>query len=339
MAQCVLSAKYHSGMVRTQFMKKLFCTFLFLSACSGSSGAPHFLQGGEPPAPAGNLAPAVNGALAAQAGLEKLIFHVGPIDIPAHTSVESFLERPLKLDFALTHPAWVVGFAPKVVDATGQELPAALLHHAELINHHEANPLCPSRDGNPFAIASSLLTTVELPQGYGYPLLPSDPVEAKVVFQNPGEQTYINVFFEITLLTKPMNEFVALKDVQAVLLDFEPCSEQALQIEPGEFAEKTVTHILEKGGDLVLAHGVLQDYGVALQLKKDDALVPFWRSEAKLDSEHHIVDLNDNPFTDAKGVPLADGESVTLGATYNNASDNWLHSAEGAAMLYISPEE
>ena len=343
MAQCVLSTFYRSVMNKPKLMMKKTSTLIYLlslcAACSGNSGGPSFLPSSVAPAPAGNIAPAVNGALAAQAGSEKLIFHVGPVDIPAHTEVEQFLEHPLKLDFQLSRPAWVVGFAPKVVDSTGQELPATLLHHAELINHHESDPLCPSRDGNAFAIASSILTKVELPQGYGYPLLPSDPIEAKVVFQNPSDRAYINVFFEIALNTKPMNEFVALKDVQAVLLNFEPCSDKPLEIQPGEFSEKTVTHTLEKGGSLVLAHGVLQDYGVALQLKKDDALVPFWRTEARLDEAHRIIDLNDNPFTDPAGVPLADGGKITLGATYNNASSNWLYSAEGAAMLYISPEE
>ena len=311
----------------------------------GNNGGPVFLDpssgnnsGSNRPNP--STSPAVNEHLAAQAGLEKLTYHIGPIDLPAGTSADKLLAQPLSMNFQLTAPMWVIGFEPKVVNAQGDELPATLLHHAKLLNAHEENPLCPnSGKGNPFAVSSSLLTNVSLPAGYGYPLLPSDPVEAEVVLHNPGQESYIDVFFEITLLAKPMNEFVALKDVAAMLVDFEPCANQPLEVEPESLREESATYSIEEGGNLIFAHGVLQDYGVAVQLKKKDEINPFWRADAKLDSEHQILDLLDNPFADPAGIPFAKGDNITVGAIYDNFSKSWLHAASAGAMIYLARDE
>ena len=278
--------------------------------------------------------------IAAQAGLEKIVFHVGPIDLPGNTRPEQFLDRPLSMRFQLDTPMWVIGFEPKVIDADGAKLPAKLLHRALLINKHETNSLCPqSNDGNPFAVASSLLTNVDFPEGYGYPVLPSDPIEAEVILQNPDETSYINVFFEITILAKPMNEFVALKDVHPIYVDFDPCTNEPLAIKPGDFSEESVSHSLDEGGSLVFAHGVLQDYGVAVSLKMDDEVEPFWRARARLNETHSIVDLENNPFEDPAGLPLKKGSELTLSASYDNFSKSWIEAASAGAMIYLARDE
>jgi len=63
-----------------------------------------------------------------------------------------------------------------------------------------------------------MLTEINLPQGYGYPILANDPLEAKVVLKNESSETYIDVYFELTLVVRPMNEMAGLKDVKPMLL-------------------------------------------------------------------------------------------------------------------------
>lgn len=327
-------------------MKKACLTItaiLLLSGCSQPGGAPGLSEGG---------GPANGGPLSADNNLfnslknpqaQKLIYHVGPVDLLGGDSGELTLEDATTLNFQVAEPVWVTGFRPKVIDADGQALPGQLLHKAILFNKNEPNPVCATGNGgNPFAAATSALTPVELPEGFGYPLMPNDPLEAKVVFQNKSEQDYLGVMFEFELETIPMEQVQAYSDVRAMLLDPDPCEHKPLTLEPGEFIETNKTFTLPEGGSLMLANGVLSNYGVAVSLThsegSDISVVPFWRAEAQLDANHQIIDLTPNPFLDPEGKKISGGDKMTLGVTFDNFSNSWNSEATGGAMIYLAPE-
>ena len=254
------------------------------------------------------------------------------------------LEKPKTLTFQVNEPVWVIGFEPKIIDSDGNALPGKLLHKAIVFNKHEPNPMCASGNGgNPFAVATSTLTKVELPEGFGYPLVPEDPLEAKVVFQNPTSQDYLGVSFSFELTTIPMEKAKGYGDLKAILLDTDPCDHKPLSIEPGAFVEKSNTFSVLEGGHLMVANGLLSDYGVAVSLTHQEgnkpSLIPFWRAEAKLDESHQIIELTPNPFIDPSGKKIKQGDKLTLGVSFDNFSDDWHNAATGAAMVYVAPEE
>lgn len=316
------------------------CLVPLASGCtkSGPASMPAFVGaddgGGEPDGGSHG----VDEQLAREAGQERIIYHVGPVDLPAGTSVGAMLEKPLIMRFQTDRPVWVVGFEPRVVDEHGSELPAELLHHAIVSNMHEENDLCSdAAGGNPFFIATSMLTDIELPRGYGYPILATDPLEARAMLANPTDENFAGVYFELTIVTRPMNEFVNLADIKPMLLEIEPCGHKPLEIEPNTFAERYATYRVPKDSDLIMAFGVLEDYGASIALTSGKETMPFWRAEALLDEGHRVVGLEGNPFEDPAGKGFESGDSITLSVAYDNFSESWLSGATAGAMVYLAP--
>jgi hypothetical protein len=204
---------------------------------------------------------------------------------------------------------------------------------------HEDNPVCSeSGVGNPAFMTTSLLTSVELPQGYGYPVLATDPLEAQVVLQNPTEESYSQVFFEITLVARPMNEFTNLADVKPMLLEFNPCDHSDVEVEPDSFEELKASYRTGVPARVIMVSGAMGEYGSAISLTAGSEIVPFWSSEAILGEGHELMGLTENPYVDMQTNLTAEDE-VTLGATFDNAKDDWLEGAVAGAMIYVNPEE
>jgi hypothetical protein len=306
------------------------------AGCNGSDGPP-VLVSPDGSVYVGVSEPSVDEELADEAWRKRLIFHVGPVDLPAGT--ERMDDSPLAMSFQTDENIWVTAFEPRVVDASGAELPSSLIHKAIVSNMHEDNPVCSeSGVGNPAFMTTSLLTSVELPQGYGYPVLATDPLEAQVVLQNPTEESYSQVFFEITLVARPMNEFTNLADVKPMLLEFNPCDHSDVEVEPDSFEELKASYRTGVPARVIMVSGAMGEYGSAISLTAGSEIVPFWSSEAILGEGHELMGLTENPYVDMQTNLTAEDE-VTLGATFDNAKDDWLEGAVAGAMIYVNPEE
>lgn len=313
----------------------IICT---MGACSKGSGIPTLIPSEDESVVEENQDGQINETLAKEAGEERLIYRVGPVDLPAYT--EADVDDPLVLNFKLSRPMWVIGFEPLMVDANGEEVEGQLLHSAIVSNLHEENQLCTSANvGNPFVIATSTLTNVKFPRGYGYPVLATDPLEAKVIVRNPTETSYLNVYFELALIAKPMNEFVKMKDIKPMLLDVDACNHKPLSVEPNNISRTQATYMLQDPYKLIVANGALQNYGICVELTANKEVLPFWTAEAVVGDHNHILDLRNDPFADPAGVPFKRGDSVTLSVVYDNTSTGWIDDATVAAMAYFTPEE
>lgn len=312
-----------------------FMAMLF-AACDQGGKAPDLLD-----AAAGSneiVEGMINETLAEQSGEERLTYHVGPIDIPSGLVANT--DKPLVLTFQLTRPMWVVGFEPRMVNADGEEIEPKLLHTAIISNQHEENPLCTSANvGNPFMVATSTLKSIRFPQGYAYPVLASDPLEAKIVVQNPTEKTFINAYFELTLIAKPMNEFVQMKDIKPMMVDMDVCEHKPIQVEPNNVDRRQATYAITQASKLIMAHAAIQSYGACVELTANQDVMPFWTAEVVLDNDNHIIDLRNDPFEKPTGIPFKKGDSITLSVLYDNTSDSWLDNATAAAIVYFSPKE
>ncbi|MFH1654439.1 MAG: hypothetical protein ABIE74_10365 [Pseudomonadota bacterium] len=306
---------------------------LLFSSCEGSGGglnSPDFNNSNSP-------SNSDDSETIVRTDLKEFIFHIGPIDLKPNTDPTEMLDKPLTMKFQVGEPVWVIGFKPAVVDGLGKKLPGELIHRAIIYNQHESNPLCSeAKKGNPIMIASSALTEIEFPLGYAYPLLPSDPLQVEVVLQNETEGGFLGVTFELKLITKPMNEFVKMKDLKPVMVDLDPCEHKPIKIEKDEIVEKAKTFRIENASRLILANGILQDYGVTLAISKDTDPIPFWRAQAELDENYRIKNLENNPFIDPKGVAMKKGEAITFQCSFNNASKRWYNAAAAGAIMYLS---
>lgn len=321
-------------------------TGLFNGCNEAGTGSPTFLSNTSPTSADGSVNSGLNGFgnFKSQPSVQKLIYHVGPADLNAKQPAAQMLENPQTLKFQVSEPMWITGFKPKVVDSEGNALSGKLLYKAIVFNKQESNPLCSSGNtGNPFAAATSTLTAVELPEGFGYPLMPNESLEARVVFQNPTDQELTGVLFSFELEAIPMDKAKGYHDIKAVLLDTDPCEHKPLALEPGAFVEKSQTFSMPVAGQLMVANGILSDYGVSVALTHQSgsniSVVPFWRASATLDEAHSIINLEDNPFFDPVGKSIQSGDKLTLGVAFDNFSEEWQNEATGSAMVYIAPRE
>lgn len=309
---------------------------LWLAACTQNPALPVSLESSATPTPDQSV-PAVDERLAKEVGVERLIYHIGPVDLQKTQQADAMMESPLTMRFQTDKDLWVIGFIPRVVDSKGNELPAELLHHAIISNLHEDNALC-SGQPNPFIVASPTLQKIDFPHGYGYPVLASDPLEARVVLTNPTSNNFMDISFELTLITRKMSEFSNMKDVRPFFAELEPCNHSPMSAPPRTFSEKSATYQLPIAGELVVAQALIKDFGASVELTAGTENKPFWRAEAIKDGDHKVNALTDNPLIDEKGPSFKAGDAITVKVSYDNSSDNWLNNAVGGAMIYVVPE-
>ncbi len=325
----------------------LILIILSFAACNKNSSQPRFLEDEPDQSEQTNqqadqanfeqVSSAINERLAEETGIKYFIYHVGPVDLPAYTQLDDALAQPLVMNFHVDKPLWIIGFKPKVIDASGQDLPQSLLFQAIVSNKHEENPLCENEaKGNPFIAANSTLTEIDFPKGYGYPVLPSDPLEAEVILYNSSNITYVDVSFELVVIAKEMNQYTGLKDVKPLLVDIDACTHQPLSIQPQEFTERQISFEVPGPGNLLIGQGLMHRYASFLELFRNSDSTSFWRAEALLDENHYIEELIGNPFEDPNGVEFKQDDLLTMKVGYENTSDSWYNGANAAAMVYYA---
>ncbi len=264
-----------------------------------------------------------------------MTYQLGPFDLKAKTSSDAMQEKPARITFSVDEPMWLTGFVPKLVNAQGEALPGTLLHLAVISNRSENNPLCSAEHtGNPLMAATGALKEISLPEGYGYSVLPADTIEAVVVLQNPTDQDYHDVYFTFALDGQPMSSTPIMKDVLPLLFDADPCKHTPLAVEPGAYVKKTSRFAMPEAGSLIAAYGLLQAYGVEINLAKENDPAPFWKAAASIDPSYQVTDLP--AYQDTKGVAVNSGDGVVMNVAYQNFSDQWFNDATAAAMVYIA---
>lgn len=266
---------------------------------------------------------------------QKLAYQLGPFDLTANTPAEAMREKPARIRFAVDEAMWITGFVPHIENGAGEELPGALLHLAMVANRTEENPLCTAEHtGNPLMAATGSLKEIQLPEGYGYAVVPEDVLEATVTLQNPTDQDYREVYFTFTIEGQPMASTQMVKDVMPLLLDTDPCKHAPLAVEPGAYVKKTERFTVPEGGTVVAAYGLLQAYGVEIALAKESEPAPFWKAATSIDDTYQITGLAS--YHNAEGVPINAGDRMVLSVAYQNFSDQWFNDATAAAIVYVA---
>lgn len=303
-----------------------------LTACNGASGQ-------APDMSSQAISQSTAQATPPKTTVKMLNYTFGPYRLPAKSSAKSVTSKDGKLSFHVDSPVWMTGFEPRLVDGKGKALPGQLVQLVVLANGSSANPLCATRQtASPFAATTSLLKKTDLPEGYGYPLLPEDTLEAKIVLRNPTDDDYNDVYFSFTLTAEPMDVANHKKDVAALLLDLDPCDHSSITLPPNGMVEKRGEFVAPEAGKLVKALGLLQDYGVSVAIEASKDASKFnWSANSQLDENHQIVSLGE--YDSDKGAPIKKDDPIRLGVVYDNFSNRWVNDATAAAMVYVAREE
>lgn len=303
-----------------------------LSACNGADGR-------SPDLTSQSISQANAQATAPKTTVQKLNYTFGPFQLPAGTSATVMTGRDGKMGFHVGSPVWMTGFEPHIVDAKGNALSKDLVQMVILSNNRETNPICDARQtGNPFAATTSLMQNITLPEGYGYPLLPEDPLEARIVLRNPTKEDLSDVYFSFTITAEPMDVANHKNDVAALMLDVDPCDHTPITLPPNGMVEKKGAFTIPENGRVVKAQGLLQDYGVSVSVSTNKDSSKFdWSVNARINDEHHIVSLD--TYENSKGADVKKSSPINLGVVYDNFSATWVNDATAAAMIYIARDD
>ncbi len=313
-------------------MKYLFVTFfiIFVAACSDSGGVPTIASLATPQANTATGAPP-SSSISAQ----RLTYKIGPFNLPAGTKAINMQDSPGAINFQTEEPLWVTAFQAGIEGANGEELPTTLLHSAIVTNSAERNPLCTERQAaNPFMAVTGSTKSIELPERHGYPVNSEDPLEARVILQNPTNQDFNNVYFTFKLTAIQARSERGFVDVAPILLEADPCDHTPLSVAPRTFSQRDAEFSAPENGLLTKAYGLLQDYGVEVSLKAKDQPTPLWTALAEVAPNHSIISLP--VYEDPAGIPIRSGDKISINVSYDNTSDQWQPSATGAVMAYIA---
>jgi hypothetical protein len=302
---------------------------MLLSACNGADGR-------SPDLTSRSIAQASAQASAPKTTVQKLNYTFGPFHLSAGATATPIANKDGKMSFHVDSPVWMTGFEPHLVDAKGKALPKNLVQMVVLSNGREANPLCETHQtANPFAAATSLMQGITLPEGYGYPLLPEDPLEAKVVLRNPTDEELSDIYFTFTITAEPMDVASHKHDVAPLLLDVDPCNHSPITLPPNGLVEKKGVFTIPEDGRVVKAQGLLQDYGVSVSVNATQDNSKFeWSANALLNDDHHIISLE--TYENTKGASVKKSAPMNLGVVYDNFSNVWVNDATAAAIIYIA---
>lgn len=268
--------------------------------------------------------------------VQKLNYTFGPFRLDAGSAATPMASKDGKLSFHVDSPVWMTGFEPHVVDAKGNPLPGKLVQLVVLSNTRETNALCTTQQtGNPFAAATGMLQKIVLPEGYGYPLLPEDALEAKIVLRNPTDTDYTDIYLTFTLTAEPMDVASHKLDVAPLLLDVDPCDHNPITLPPNGMVEKKGSFVAPEDGKIVKAQGLLQEYGVSISIEASQEATKFsWSAKSQQDDSHQIVSLES--YENSKGAAVKKDDPITLDVVYDNFSTDWVNDATAAAMVYVA---
>lgn len=300
-----------------------------LCACNGA--------GGRSPDLTSQLSSQVDTQVTApKTTIQKLNYTFGPFRLTAGAAATPMAGKDGQMTFHVDAPVWMTAFEPHLVDSKGITLPKNLVQLVVLSNSRETNSLCTTRQtGNPFAATTSLMQGITLPQGYGYPLLPEDTLEAKIVLRNPTDEDLSDVYFTFTITAEPMDVASYKTDVFPMLLDVDPCDHTPITLPPNGMVEKKGAFVVPEDGRVVKAQGLLQDFGISVSVDTDAESSKFtWSATAQLNDEHHIVSLD--MYESTKGADVKKSSAMKLGVVYDNFSNDWVNDATAAAMVYIA---
>ncbi len=253
-----------------------------------------------------------------------------------HSSAEEvFIPGHPKIEITLDQDAWLVGFAPAVVDVHGRSLPGLLLHHAMLLNrgpgaYREDKPVLPMSG------AGSDIASFELPEGYGIPVRAKDILELRCMFDNPFPIDYTGVLFQVAITFQYRRAGVLdPRPSRVVLLGVEEEDQRVgYWVAPGSHARSRLVHFPFAGTVIhMVAH--LHAYGQSLVLEDVAQRRTIWitRPTHEVDGQLHSIPQ----WTSAAGWHVSPETVYRLTVEYDNPTTEPID-AMGILGAFVVPD-
>jgi hypothetical protein len=276
-----------------------------------------------------------------EAATRTITLRVGPMTLPAHTS---HMKMPQPPDVFWTIPldAWLLAYTPKLVDASGNEVPGRVLHHVAFWNENRADFLCPNKEEHIFGAGGEMTVWAEIP-GYGYRVQKGDKIRIETMVHNPTGTGYDGVYLEVQIPYQETNAAAggapAAKSVYPAWMDVESCGNSGYDLKPGENVT-TGTVPVKYDGILLGVGGHMHDYAKEIVLEDATRKETVATLDAKVDSHGQLLSMPVVTFFDKGGYKFAAGDQLRITATYDNPTGRLLRDgAMGIVVGYFVPAD
>jgi hypothetical protein len=276
-----------------------------------------------------------------QVANDAIQIRLGPYDLPAHTDHHAMPQAP-EFYWDVPFDGWLLAYAPSLVDESGNDVPAKLLHHVAFWNAGRSDFLCPNKEEHIFGAGGEMNHWPPL-SGFGYAVHRGERIRINTMFHNPTATSYRKAYLEVQI------EYLTAEAVQAgapeprsvfpVWLDVMQCADSGYDLKSGD-SVTTGQFTLQQSGLLLGLGGHLHDYGKSLTVvdltrKAEIAVLP-----AELDVAGRIQSMPVVTYVSRGGYRLAAGDKVQVSAAYHNTTGHLLpDGAMGIAVGYFLPDD
>jgi hypothetical protein len=264
-----------------------------------------------------------------------IVVRIGPMNLPANTS-HMKTPQPPDLEWQIPIDGWLLAYAPKLVDASGNTVPGRVLHHTAFWNENRADFLCPNKEEHIFGAGGELTNWDEVP-GYGYRVQMGDKIRIETMVHNPTDTPYEKVYLELTIPYKEGDS--QLKNVYPTWMDVKSCGNSGYDLPAGN-SERDGTVTVRYNGVLLGVGGHMHDYAKQLVLEDLSRRETVATLDAKVDDGGKLLSMPTVLFLERGGYKFAAGDVLKISATYDNTTGKLLRDgAMGIVVGYFVPAD
>lgn len=255
---------------------------------------------------------------------------VGPMQLPANTGHMS-MPQPPDLVWQVPIDGWLLGYAPRLVDANGNAVPGRVLHHTAFWNENRADFLCPNKEEHIFGAGGELTNWGVIP-GYGYRAQMGDHIRVETMIHNPTDTSYKDVYLEVAIPYTEASSGEKVTSIYPAWMDVKSCGNSGYNLPAGN-SEKTGTVTVKYSGILLGVGGHMHDYAKELVLQDETKKDTVATLDAKVDDKGELISMPTVLFVDKGGYKFASGDVLKISATYDNTTGKLL--PEGAMAIVV----
>jgi hypothetical protein len=265
---------------------------------------------------------------------------VGPMNLPANTP-HMEMPQPPELVWQIPFDGWLIGYHPRMIDAAGNAVPRAVLHHTAFWNENRADFLCPNKEEHIFGAGSEMTDWDEVP-GFGYPVQKGDKIRIETMVYNPTATSDDKAYLQVVIPFQELNGSSGLpprKNVYPAWMDVKVCGNSGYDLKPGKSEESGVV-VVKYDGILLGVGGHIHDYGREILLQDVSRKETVAELNVKVDDQGHLESVPVKIILDRGGYKFAKNDVLKVTATYDNPTRKLLREgAMGIAVGYFVPSD
>jgi hypothetical protein len=246
------------------------------------------------------------------------------------------MPQPPDLEWQIPIDGWLLGYTPRLVDASGNAVPGTVLHHVAFWNEDRPDFLCQNKEEHIFGAGSEMTNWAQI-SGYGYPVKKGDKIRVETMVHNPTATPYGNVYLEVTIPIQYATAAPALKNFYPAWMDVKSCGSSGYNLPAGKSEMRGIVTV-KYDGFLLGVGGHMHDYAKEIVLEDLTRKETVATLLAKVDEKGHLLEMPVKTFYQEGGYKFAAGDQLRISATYDNPTGAVLRDgAMGIVVGYFVP--